>query len=352
MHKFWHSSLTLSLWILVGSIWLSSCAGPKVYKPSSPKIQQLAIDTTMTAKSRQLFYQQEPKIEPKAIFHQRCRKVGHNPEKTILLGCFTSNGYQGSIIIQSVTDPRLAGMMEMVAAHEMLHAAYQQLSYKERSRLAPRLKRAVQQVKDENLQAVLKEYAAGDPEIYVNELHSHLGTSVTDLGDPELEQYYRQYFRDRKQVVAFAKRSRSVLAEIETQIEQLEPELDKLEVNLTAEKDYIQQAEEDLKAAQRDLEQMKVNLADLKRLAENSLKRGNASLVDEFEQERSRFNTEVGAFNGKVQRLQTRITQFNQQFATYTQKVNSYNELAATNRSILSTIKLKPADKAVKSVVP
>lgn len=354
MRQSWHPIFTVSLWIMLGGGWLSSCVQltPKTYEPSSPKIKQLAIDTTMTPKARQLFYQQEPRIEPKPTFHQLCRKTEHNTEKTILLGCFTSNGYEGNIIIQSVTDPRLAGMMEMVAAHEMLHAAYQKLSDKERSQLAPKLKRAVKQVKDKHLLAVLKEYEAGDPDIYVNELHSHLGTSLADLDDPELEEYYRQYFRDRKQVVAFAERSRSVLSQIEFQVEQLEPELNTLEVNLKAEKDYIQRAEDDLKSSYQNLERMKANLAYLKQQAENSLSRGDASLVNEFEQERSRFNAEVGEFNWQVQQLQDRITKFNQQFEAYTQKVDFYNKLAATNRSILSAIKLDSSEVKVKPVGP
>lgn len=354
MQKSWHPIFTVSLWIVVGSGWLSSCAqlAPKIYKPSSPKIEKLAIDTTMTPKAQQLFYKQEPRIESKKIFHKLCRKAGHNTEKTILLGCFTSNGYEGSIIIQSVTDPRLAGMMEMVAAHEMLHAAYQKLGNEERSQLASQLKRAAKQVKDEHLLAVLKEYETGDQDLYVNELHSHLGTSLANLGDPELEEYYRQYFRDRKQVVAFSDRSRSVLSEIESQVDQLEPELNRLEVNLQEEKDYIQRTEDDLKASYRDLERMKANLGNLKQQAEASLSRGDDRLVNDFEQARSRFNAEVGEFNWQAQQLQSRISQFNQQFEAYTQKVDFYNELAATNRSILSSIKLAPSEVKVQPVAP
>ncbi len=321
---------------------MSSCS-PLVshtYEPSSPKIKQLAIDTTMTLKAQQLFYQQKPRIESKRTFHQLCRKVGHNPEKTIILGCFTSNGYRGNIIIQSVTDSRLAGMMEMVAAHEMLHAAYQKMSSKERARLAPKLKQAAQRVTDEQLLTVLKDYEAGDPEIYVNELHSHLGTTLANLGDPALETHYQQFFRDRKQVVAFAQRSRRVLNQIDAQVQQLEPELNTLEANLKAEKESIQRTEADLKASFQDLERMKSNLADLKQRAEASLRQGDYGLADSFEQQRSHFNTAVQDYNWQVETLQNRITQFNQQFATYSQKVDAYNQLAATNRSILSAIKL------------
>lgn len=352
MHKSWQPLFKFSLWIVVGGGWLISCTQitPKSYKPSSPQIEQLAVDTTMTTKAQQLFYQQDPRIESKQLFHELCRNVSHHTEKTILLGCFTSNGYQGKIVLQSVTDPRLTGTMEVVAAHEMLHAAYQQLTTKERSRLAPKLKQAAQRVVETNLKAVLQEYAEGDPDIYVNELHSHLGTSLGDLGNPELEEYYRQYFRDRQQVVAFAQQSRRVLSQIETQVQALEPELNALEGDLKTEKNAIERTEDDLKASIQNLERMESNLKNLKQQTETALSRGDTSLIKPFEQERSRFNSAVRDFNGQVQTLQNRIDQFNQQFAAYSQKVDVYNQLAATNRSILSSIKLESSEVKVKPV--
>jgi len=354
MHKSWQPVFNLSLWVVAGGGWLTSCTQiiPTSYKPSSPQIEQLAVDTSMTPKAQQLFYQQDPRIESKQMFHELCRNVEHNPEKTILLGCFTSNGYQGNIVLQSVTDPRLAGTMEVVAAHEMLHAAYQQLTAKERFRLAPQLKQAAQRVTETNLQAVLQEYAAGDPDIYVNELHSHLGTSLADLGNPELEEYYRQYFRDRQQVVTFAQQSRSVLSQIETQVQELEPELNALEGALKTEKNAIERTEDDLKASMQNLERMESNLTNLKQQTEAALSRGDTNLINQFEQERSRFNAAVQNFNGQVQTLQNRIDQFNQQFAAYSQKVDVYNQLAATNRSILSSIKLESSAVKAKPVSP
>ena len=242
--------------------------------------------------------------------------------------------------------------MEMVAAHEMLHAAYQELGTEERSRLSLKLKQAVEQVTDDHLLAVLKEYETGDPDIYINELHSYLGTTLANLGDPELEKYYRQYFQDRQQVVAFAQRSRRFLAKIESQVQQLEPELNALEVSLQKEKDSIKRAEDDLKMGLQTLERMKSNLARLKQQTEASLNQGDASLVNQFEQERSRFNVEVDEFNWQVQNQQDRVAQFNQKFEVYTQKVDVYNELAATNRSILSAIKVDASEVTVKPVSP
>lgn len=354
MQKVWHPIFNKFLIVIVSGVYLGSCswAALKTYEPTSPAIEQLAIDTTMTPIAQQLFYKQDPQIKPKKQFHKLCSKVERNSDQTILLGCFTSNGYQGNIILQSVTDPRLQGMMEMVAAHEMLHAAYQDFSPQERSFLSPKLKKAAQRVTEKDLLAVLKAYEVGDTDIYVNELHSHLGTRLSDLGDPKLEQHYRKYFRNRQQVVQFAKRSRRFLAEIETQIQQLEPEINALEANLKIEKDVIQQTDNNLKASAQNLDQMKLNLSNLKQQAETFLRKGDASLVNQFEQERARFNAEVNQYNWQVQDLQERLAQFNIQVETYAQKVEEYNALANSNRSILSTIKVDSPKVNIQPVSP
>ncbi len=322
------------------------------YEPSSPEIEELAVATAMTPKAQQLFYKQDPKIEPKERFHTLCHKPGKHREKTIILGCFTSNGYKGSIVIQSVTEPRLDGTMEVVAAHEMLHAAYQDLSKAERARLAPKLRQAAQRVKDVHLSSVLDAYEAGDSEVYLNELHSHLGTELANLGDPDLEKYYQLYFLDRQQVLSFSQRSRSVLAQLEAQAEKLKPEIDALERSLKEQKSFITQTDNELEGQQQRLQRMKADLGSLKLRAEASLRRGDSSLVREFEYEKDRFNREVRQYNRQTQNLQERVAQINQQVQTYKQKVDAYNKLAETNRSILKSLKVDEPELDLSEISP
>ncbi|PZD71765.1 Chromosome partition protein Smc [Acaryochloris thomasi RCC1774] len=354
MQKPRHSIYTLSLFSVLGSLTVLGCSQflNTSYEPSSPEIERLAIATAMTPDAQQLFYKQEPKIKPKEQFHTLCHKSGRDREKTIILGCFTSNGYKGNIVIQSVTEPRLQGMMEVVAAHEMLHAAYQELGKAERARLAPKLRKAAQRVKDSHLSSILEAYEAGDPEIYLNELHAYLGTELSDLGDPDLEQHYRQYFQDRQQVIALAQRSRSVLAQLEAQATQLKPEIDALEVSLKEQKNVIRQADSELDTRQQRLQQMKADLRSLKQRAEASLRQGDSSLVQEFEYQKDRFNREVRQYNLQTQNLQERVAQINQQVETYKQKVDAYNNLAETNRSILKSLKVEEAEYDVSEIAP
>ncbi len=325
---------------------------PVSYKPSSPEIERLAIDTAMTRDAQQLFYKQDPKIEPKQRFHALCQKADRNPEKTIILGCFTSNGYDGNIVIQSVTEPRLDGLMEVIAAHEMLHAAYQKFSPSERLRLGEKLVKASRRVTDSRLLSVLKGYESGDPEVYFNELHSHLGTELADLGDPDLEQHYRQYFQDRQQVVALAQRSRKVLSELEAKAEHLKPEIDALESSLKQQKAFIQSTDDSLKASSRNLAQMQAHLATIKQQAEALIRQGDRSLVQQFEAEKGRFNAEVDQYNRRVRDLQERVAQLNQQVDLYEQKIATYNELAKTSRSILSAVKSEPSDYSISPISP
>lgn len=323
-----------------------------IYQPSSPEIEQLAMVTTMTPEAQQLFYQQDPEIVPKQSFQTQCPKTRDAPEKAIILGCYSSNGYKGRILIQSVWDARLEGTMEVTAAHEMLHAAYQKLSTEERTRLEPKLKAAKQWVKEPRLLALLQQYEAGDPEIYVNELHSYLGVELADLRDPELEKHYQKYFVDRQQVVKLAKQSQGTLNQIEAQSKQLKQEIDTLEANLKDESTVIGQISSELDATQQTIEQMQSDLMNLKEQAEQSLWQGDRSLVFEFEQEKVRFNDRVSDYNIQVGAHQERVDRFNEQVETYKQKIDAYNQLVQTGKSILSTLEVDRSVETLPEVSP
>jgi hypothetical protein len=322
------------------------------YKPSSPEVERLAIATTMTPEAQQLFYQQNPQIVPKQSFHTLCHKASHALEKAIILGCYSRKGYRGRILIQAVSDERLEGTMEVTAAHEMLHAAYNELSEAERSRLAPKLKTARQWVKDPRLLELLKRYEAGDSATYVNELHSHLGVELSDLGDPQLEKHYRKYFLDRQQVVALAQRSQSTLNQIETQANQLKPEIETLEASLKEEATLIRQISNELKTSAQNLERMQSDLMNLKQRAEQSLRQGDPSLVSEFERTQSLYNAEVSDYNIQVQESQDRVARFNQQVESYEQKIDAYNQLVQTEKSILSTLEVDRSVETLPEVSP
>jgi hypothetical protein len=316
---------------------------PLLLNPPAPEIVQLASATAMTPEATKLFYRQQPKIEPKATFAQSCSKVNHGSEELIALGCFRSlsrGSYvvSGKISIQSIVDPRFQGIMETTAAHEMLHAAYVRYSEADRNKLAPRLEKAAQRVKDTRLVNVLKQYKKTDLELYYNELHSHLGTELADLGDPELEQHYRRYFTDRSQVVALAQQSQTAFRELDTKAKTLKAEIDQFETKLKPSKQALKESEQSLASGQQNLDSMKDSLMSLKARAEASSGSDFNSLAQQFESAKSSFNAQVIAYNQQVQNYQGEVDAFNEQIDRYKKTVAEYNEIAKEERSLLGEL--------------
>ena len=307
---------------------------------SSPDIERLATATAMTRAAQRLFYRQDPTIEQRREFLNTCSKV---PVKGVMMGCYSRRGSVGKIAIQVVTEPRLQGMMEVTAAHEMLHAAYDKFSQSERDRLTPLLESAVKRVKDERLLKVLNQYKTDDRERYLNELHSHLGTEISNLGEPELEQHYEKYFTDRQQTVAFAVKAGSALRVIDQRAEVLKPEIDRLEVDLKALKVELDSTENQSKSSSQRLEEQSSALNQIRANAESGLANGDRStgLIAEFETQRSRFNDAVDAHNSQVRERQVQIDSYNNIVVDYKKKVDEYNQLGHDERSLFDGLREK-----------
>jgi hypothetical protein len=341
----WQNSAKIVLVVAIGIfVFRPQIADWFKVSPPSEAVAQLATATTMTDDAQQIFYRQDPKIKPKPAFFQSCQKSGKLEEGLVAFGCYLSNGRTGKIFIQSVSDNRFQGIMEVAAAHEMLHAVYMRLSQAERDDLAPRLKTAARRVKDRRLLSVLQKYEKTDEALYVNELHSHLGTELGDLADPVLEQHYQKYFRDRQQVVALAQQSQATLRKLDRQAEQLKAEITDLETSLKSTKQTLKADEQALESAQQNLDTLQANLISFKEQAEQRYREGTGSptLVTEFEQMRSNYNEQVREHNIQVEQYQTQFAEFKAQVDRYKQKVNAYNAVAREERSLFAELEANP----------
>jgi len=307
---------------------------------SSPDIERLATATAMTRSAQRIFYRQDPTIEQRREFLKTCSKV---PVKGVMMGCYSRRGSVGKIAIQVVTEPRLQGMMEVTAAHEMLHAAYDKFSQSERDRLTPLLESAVTRVKDERLLKVLNQYKADDRERYLNELHSHLGTEISNLGEPELEKYYQKYFTNRQQTVSFAVKAGSTLRVIDERAEVLKPEIDRLEIDFKARRAELDSTENQSKSSSKRLEEQSSALNQTRKNAENALANGDPStgLIAEFENQRSRFNDAVEVHNAQIREHQVQIGSYNDIVVSYKKKVDEYNQLGHDERSLFDGLREK-----------
>src|SRR5690606_25698564 len=118
-----------------------------------------------------LFYVHNPELLNKVDFQGKCLHT----EETIVLGCYITNS---KIYVFDVSDERLHGVEEVTAAHEMLHAAYDRLNAKEKTRIDGMLSEVFNQSTDERLKATVESYRKRDPSVVPNELHSIIGTEI------------------------------------------------------------------------------------------------------------------------------------------------------------------------------
>ncbi len=278
------------------------------YQPSL-EIAKLATDTTMTDTARRLFYVNQPTIEARKLSLNLCKSSDH----TIIWGCYVpSNG----IFLQAVTDPRLQGVMEVTAAHEMLHVAYQRMTFFEQTQVNKQLQSILIKLQNPRILKLVETYNQQDPRSVNNELHSILGTEVRNLG-PELEDHYRKYFGDRSSIVALSERYEGVF---------------------TALRDKAKVIDEQLVARKAALDQLTVQV---KQEAESvDAERSNLqSSISSSPQ--SDYNFRVSTFNDRVHSYNQLVARLKEQTETYNQVINEHNSIALEEKSLVESLENK-----------
>jgi uncharacterized protein YukE len=252
-------------------------------------VTALASQDTMTPYATHVFYVNHPDLEADANqFRTDCGES----EKTIVLGCYHSN--QDGIYIYGVNDERLGGVQQVTAAHEMLHAAYDRLSSKDKKRINSLLQNYYNNdLKDQRIIDTINSYKQTEPNDVVNEMHSIFGTEVADLPAP-LEAYYAKYFADRQAVTDYAANYESEFTSRQDQIKaddaqlaQIKAGIDKQETALNDRLDQIS--------------------SDRARLASE---RSSGSIA-QYNSDVPGFNAEITAYNAGVDRLKAEIAAYN-----------------------------------------
>ncbi len=185
--------------------------------------------STMTDEGRFLFYASRPQVAANPQFDTLCSS---QTEGVGILGCYQHADKR--IYLFDVTDDRLDGIEEVVAAHEMLHAAWDRMSEAERDDLEPLLEAAAAtKADDADFAKTLEYYAQAEPGERANELHSIIGTEFRDLS-PELEAHYAHYFTDRAALIDLHDASHAVFEEQQKAIDALVSQLDELQASVDA----------------------------------------------------------------------------------------------------------------------
>lgn len=269
------------------------------YEPD-PAIVRYADRAGLSEEGRFLFYASVPEVLPPERFDLFC-----SFEETGLgvLGCYTLA--DGRIFLYDVTNSDLDGYEVVVAAHEMLHAAWDRLSLDEQEALAPLLKADFARLGPEHeLVERIAEYEAIDPGSRIPELYAILGTEVHALA-PELDEHYARYFDDRSRTTELYAQVAAVFAGLEERLQQLSDELNARLADLEADQAAYSQAADKLKADITAFNERASRPGGY--TSQSAFQADQQALLDRqaaLEEERAAINTAVDEYNTLLEELE------------------------------------------------
>lgn len=275
------------------------------------QVVQLAADTTMTPQASHLFYVNRPVIQDKNSFNISCPNNGG--EQTIVLGCY--RGRQSGIFLYTVSDPQLNGVMQVTAAHEVLHAIYERLSPKKRDQVNKLLEDFYHNdLTDKRLLDTIEAYKKSEPNDVINEMHSIFGTEAANLS-PALEEYYSQYFSNRGRIVSYSGHYEAAFTSRKAQADSILQQAKDIEAQLGALKTQIDTQEADLKTKRLTIDSQRSSTTDI-----------------------GAFNAQVRAYNSQLAQYKGNIDTYNQLVAQHNQLLSQYQKIAVEASQLLKEL--------------
>lgn len=278
------------------------------YSPPA-NVVALADETTMTPYARKVFYVAKPAISDQKAFNDACSR-----EASIVLGCYIPG--QG-IYLYEIKDDRLHGVMEVTAAHEMLHAAYDRLDSREKQRVNDLTASAFKDITDQRVLDTVQRYREFDPAVVPNELHSILATEVGEL-PAALEEYYMQYFSSRQAIVAFSRQYEAEFSSRQAQVAQYDAELEVMKQRIESNKTELTLQFNALTAERVRLDAM---------LASGDI---------------AAYNADVPAFNRSVVDYKEFVDETDDMINSYNDLVAKRNDLAVEVQNLAEAIDSRP----------
>lgn len=289
------------------------------YQPSA-EIVSLADRSGMSDTGKFYFYASHPVIETAQSFNQHCNK--QQETTTAILGCYDGQ----TIYVYDVTDPRLDGIQEVTAAHEMLHAAYNRLDATTKQQVNAMLEAEYQTLKNnKDFAQRMAFYAQSEPGQRDNELHSVIGTEVGTLS-PDLENYYKRYFSDRKLVISLHDQYMSVFNQLQQQGDSLSTQMTQLANTI----------EQQTQSYNTQVAELNGEIAAFNQKASS----GGFTTQDQFNSARAVLVDKSNSLETLRQDINNEIGQYNT-LRSQLQVVNSQSQ--ALNQSINSTLAPAPS---------
>lgn len=303
-HRLVRQWLSLAIIVVLGFVFLANTQrlGDWVRSlgyTATAAVGNLARDDTFTSAANHLYYINRPVLETKQSFRKHCSS---QQEQTIVLGCYHGN-QRGIYILRIASDSRLAGVEQVTAAHEMLHAVYDRLSSHDKSKVdAWLLDYYHNGLTDQRIKDTIAVYKQSEPDAVVNEMHSVFGTEVADL-PPNLTNYYQQYFVNRSQVTSYAASYQAEFTDRQTQVAADDVKLKALKAEIEANEAALTTQRSSLQARAQQMDQLK-------------------------------SSGQTAAYNSQVSSYNAAIDSYNRLADTTKQQIASYNQLVAARNSI------------------
>lgn len=281
-------------------------------------IAEIRDDLKLTDQGMLLFNASQPKLQVADAFNASCQqqKETNNP----ILGCYVNQ----RIYIYDVKNQKLDGIEETTAAHELLHAVYERMSYQERTEIDAEIKKVLGTIMTPELKERLEYYRKAEPGEEYNELHAILGTEFPTLGDA-LERHYQRYFQSRQTVLAYYSKYNSVFESVTT----------KLEAQLTTINALTQKTNQRVTSFNKKQQVLDQDIAAFNSRANSP---GGYGTTTEFQSDRSALEARRQALKAERADIEAdiaRITRLTEERAKLTEE---YNALSQSINSSLAPI--------------
>ncbi len=277
------------------------------YQPTD-KVASFAVRTGLSERGKFYLYASHATVQPAQEFNEACDGIEYT---AAVLGCYTATG---RIYVYDIKNDELDGIMDVAAAHEMLHAAYQRLSARDRKHIDTLLQAEYTRLKDEPAFAShLASYGKLSAVELSSELHSIIGTEVDKIST-ELDQHYARYFTDRQACVRLHQKIAKVFYEIERRSKELVDQANRLAMNIQTDKEAYTAGITQLGAAYDVLERQ----IRLKQLSSDAANREIVRLQREYD----RLDSLRLSINQRVGEFQTYKTQIDE-LSLHADKINT-----------------------------
>jgi hypothetical protein len=207
--------------------WLDGVVAGRVPEPA-PDVAALAEQMHLTDRGRDLLYRARPELLDAAQFAGRCDRPRATTDDGGAVGCYVGPQgaglahADGSIVVYRPADARLQGFVVTTAAHELLHAAWDDLAPAERTEVTPLLEAVVAGVDPADpIHAQVTGSVGSYAENRATELFAYVGTQVWTPGGlgPRVEELYARYVADREALVAVHTGFRTMLDTVTADVE-------------------------------------------------------------------------------------------------------------------------------------